>query len=352
MKRKKIWGIWVWLCLKRQLHKPAFLAALLFLPLLAYMFHGFEQKDDGRHYVAVYMEDEQGEYENLLMERLQQQEQIDFYRTFSEEEMVKAVNSTKAECGIVIREGLKENVINRNYTHLFVLYTSPSSVHVALAKEILYAQFAWCFSQDLGTDVIKKNVPEGEINQKDCRLWLSEAISEYQVEGGKFHFQYETVGGKVLEEKREKLTQAFPVQGLIGIFIMVVGMFALTDVLEDNRKGICQVFLGKERVLSSLIQIFFPVILAALVSFFSLALVNAEFNPAREGIHLIGYSVLVCVVVYISSLIIRNEKVLWAVIPVYVMGCLVFCPVFFDVTVIFPYMRIVRYLFLPAYYLG
>ena len=155
--------------------------------------------------------------------------------------MVRAVNNTKADCGIIVRSGLKENIINKNYKHLFVLYKSSSSVYASLTKEILYTQFTWCFSPDLGAEIIGNGISEERTDLEDCRIWISKAIEEYQAEGGNFHFQYETVEGKVLQKEEKKLTQAFPVRGLISIFIMIIGLFRCREALPRKTPRFCAI---------------------------------------------------------------------------------------------------------------
>lgn len=353
-------GTWIVLCVKRQMQKKVFLLALLLLPLLSWFLVQFEQEDDGKLYVAVYAQDEQGEYEERLFEALRNQERITFYRCDSLEMLEKDVNAMKAECGLVFGEKMRERIQQENYTDLITIYASPATTNVALTKEIVYAQFAKTFGSHWTAERLLETIGDAGYDDagyddagydKDrVQEELEELFRVCEAENTPFHFQYETVHGSVIEQKKAK-TPVFPLKGMIGVHMMLIAMFGVTDMAKDRKLMVYRAFGRGSGYLAGFFQVAMPTMITGAFALVSLLLTGYATDILHEAAALLVYSLLLSLVMNIFYQVLKNERIFCGAIPVSVIGSLVFCPVFIDVQVLFPQIGAVSYLFLPYYYL-
>lgn len=343
--------LWGKLCMKRYVQKPAFWLSFLALLLLAAAFVQMEKDEDKTIDVAVYMEQKDGECEKQLLAALQEeQERLHFYVCDSREVLERDVNGMRAKCGIVMEKGMENKMLNNDYTDMFLLYASPSATHVALTKEVVYAAFAKCFGSRWTADKVIEMLGSkaGEKGQV-----LAEIEETYQIldnEGPSFHFQYEDMKGESLELD-EEIHSTFPMRGMCAIYLMVVAVMAVTGMAADKDNQVYMVFGRREGYLAGLIQIMVPTLLMGIAAFFSMAIAGQVALTRKECCHLLAYIFLLCLVSGLLYRFLGNVKVLAALLPLLVLGSLVFCPVFIDIQALMPSLAFMRYLFLPYYYL-
>lgn len=346
-------GIWVVLCVKRQMQKKFFWLALLLLPLLSWFLMQFEQEDDGTLYVAVYAQDGQGEYEERLFEALKSQERITFYRCGSLEMLEKDVSAMKAECGLVFAEKMKERIQQENYTGMITIYASPATTNVALAKEIVYAQFAKTFGSHWAAGRLLETAGDagyGGYDKDEVQKELEELFEVCEAENTAFHFQYETVQGSVIGKKEAKVP-VFPLKGMIGVYMMLIAMFAVTDMAKDRKLMVYRVFGRGSGYLAGFFQVAMPTVITGVFALVSLMVTGYATDVFHEAAALLAYSLFLSLVMNGFYRVLKNERIFCGAIPVSVIGSLVFCPVFIDVQTLFPGIGVVSYLFLPYYYL-
>lgn len=344
-------GVWAVLCVKRQMQKGSFLLALFVLPLLSWFFMQFEEKDDKGLSVAVYTVDEHGEYEKLFFEELQKQEKITFYRCNSLDKLQKDVNAMEADCGLVLEEKMKERMQQGDYIDLITIYTSPATINVALTKEIIYAEFAKTFGSYWAADKLVETVGDEIPDKEAVRFELDELFRMYRQEEARFHFQYETIKGNVIEKEEDGITPVFPIKGMIGVYMMVIAMFAVTDIARDSELMIYRTFSRAGGYVARFLQVAIPTLITGVFALLSLMVTNHAEYMFHEAMALLLYALLLSMVMSLFYLLLKNEKILSGAIPVVVIGSLIFCPVFIDVQTLFPAMGVVSHLFLPYYYL-
>ena len=74
-------------------------------------------------------------------------------------------------------------------------------------------------------------------------------------------------------------------------------------------------------------------------------------NGAYELAALAGYSISVTVFSWILGRVCRSEEAVCCLIPFFLVGSLVLCPVFLDIRRYVPEFGMVERLFLPGYYI-
>lgn len=343
-------GIWIVLCVKRQMQKKFFLLALFMLPLLSWFLMQFEQESDGNLYVAVYAQDVHGEYEERLFEALRNQERIIFYRCDSLEKLEKDVNAMQAECGLVFCENMGERIRQGNYTDLITVYASPATTNVALTKEIVYAQFAKTFGSHWAAERLVETIGEAGHDKDRVREEMEELYKVCEAENTSFHFQYETVQGNVIEQKKAD-TPVFPLKGMIGVYMMLIAMFAVTDMAKDRKRMVYRTFSRGGRYLAGFFQIAVPTMITGGFALVSILVTGYASDILHEAAALLIYILFLSLMMNLFYLVLKNEKIFCGAIPVSVIGSLVFCPIFIDVQTLFPGTGVVSYLFLPYYYL-
>ena len=143
----------------------------------------------------------------------------------------------------------------------------------------------------------------------------------------------------------------FPVRGVGGVFIFVMGLAASVLAAEDEKRGLfAAVTAGKKRGMQAL-QIAAFVFLSCLSVGAGLAVSGSFAGFFREAAALAIYGAAVAAFASLLLFLLRRSGILAALIPFFITGSLVVCPVFADLSSFVPGLAGLRPFFLPWYYL-
>ena len=135
------------------------------------------------------------------------------------------------------------------------------------------------------------------------------------------------------------------------MFIFVMGLAAAVTVCEDIKKGLFGTMSGLRREAAIMACLAAPVSLACLSGFAGLGAAGALMNPAGEAGLLLLYGCSCTVFSWVLCRLVRNPLAIACLIPFFIIGSLVFCPVFVDLSLFLPALKTAGKLFLPWYYL-
>ena len=125
----------------------------------------------------------------------------------------------------------------------------------------------------------------------------------------------------------------------------------LLTFLGDREKGIFETISIKYRILCQIVYVLIPTLLFAVSALLTICFSGIWTGVARE---LIGILILVLLTLVFSQLLIvitKKSSVCIACIPGLLIGCLIFCPVFIQVSNYVPVAEFIEKLFVPYYYL-
>lgn len=179
----------------------------------------------------------------------------------------------------------------------------------------------------------------------------------YEAVGGKAagETEYEAAGGKVAgtAENGSRQQPLFPVRGIVAVYVFVAGLYSAAVSLADQRKGLFLALPAASRNPCRLAAMAGPAVLAAVSGLLALASGGSlEMGQLLEETAVVAvYAAGVTIFSWILGMVCRREEVVCCLIPFFLTGSLLFCPVIVDVGRYVPALAGVGRLFMPWYYL-
>lgn len=350
-------GLWFYLSCKRQLLRPFFLLLLLLLPAGMWLLHRTESQSDEKISIAIFTEGD--EWNGRVAEQLMEEEHsFRFYLCKTKEELTKDVASKRAECGYIFSRGLHEKLDSGNFRRTITMVTSPSTVAAKLASETVFAGLFKVYARELlksysekgeaFSDLYKMADSEEAVSVSEG-VWkeLEVLYDKYLNDGSTFSFEYASADGGAVETNSIKAV--FPVRGIAAVFIFVMGLAAAVTTCEDMRRGLFMTVPARQKAACMMAQLSAPVAFACGSAFLCLLFTGTGEGFLRELSNLLFYGIFTSIFSFFMIHIIKNSLVIAGLIPFFIIGSLIACPIFADLSVFVPALGTLRR-FLPPYY--
>ena len=378
---------WCLLSVKRQLKRPGILMFLaVFLLALAGLGRAGAGEKEGIS-IALFAEDDGIAPE--IMERLTDDSGIlDFYVCGSREELLRDVETRKAECGYIFSPNLKEKLDGGTYRRSITVVSSPSTVLAELSTETVYAGLIDVY----GEEILRQYFESSGVLPADAG-WehLEMLYQRYLTDGSTFSFAYTTAGeaakaGKPGQEGDPDLAAdsgregssalaagsgrggssafaaddsvregfglaVFPARGFLAVCVFVMGLFSAAWLAKDGERGLFLALRGGRAAMAEMITAGAPVFLAGVFGLGGIALAGQLESFPRELAAMAVYVPAVTVFSVILAKLARKPAVILGIIPFLALASLIICPVFIDLAPFVPAVRLLRWAFLPFYYL-
>ncbi len=249
---------------------------------------------------------------------------VTFYRCQTEDELREDVANRKAECGYVISPNL-EQVLTDNGTQnrpVITAYRRNDSTQTMLIDEMVASgMYEFIAFEILDEHVSKKT-------NRDARDVLKKKFDKYQNTQAFIEFQYAD-GSK---NKSLSLGNAnymlLPVRGMIAILILLAGMTGTLFFYEDKKKN-CFVWLrGRDSGVIPRLYLIAPLALAGIAGILSLFLTGLASSIGNELLTLFLYLITITVFCDFLRQILPRMELFLTVIPFFIGGSLILCPVF------------------------
>ena len=336
--------LYMLLNLKRCLKRPAMLALLILFPVFAILYRSLGADREQGLYVCVYAEPEDSFCEQLVQKLTERDGVVTFVQVPSEEELYHTVMMGDAECGYVFHTGLLDALNHGNKKDLVDVVISAETTLKDVTDEIVYAELFEEYSLCILTDyLLEDNVLENPS--------LSEIESLYRenmVNGSTFAFDY-TGAYSSYQGIRSGLSIQV-LKGLCSILLLLGGFLGLLNYAGNAEAQVYCAVTKTGRKFLLLAEIFPPVLLTTLAAVPSLFFTGA-LNDGRALLRLLGYALLVILFCLLLYAVLRKKTIILFLLPFYLLGCLVFTPVFVDISTFIPAFRPICFFFLPYYYL-
>lgn len=385
-------GIWFWLSWKRYLHRGSFLVILLLLPVGAFFIRNLEKKEGTEIRIAVCVEQDSlssGENNQVINQAAQQgqtnlgQEQTSleqellndllsregaegmfkFYLCDREDDVKAEVASRRAECGYVIASGLREKLDAKKYKRCIRVYSAPSTVTAELSSEVVFAALIRRYDRELFLQYVETGeafaAVSGQMQADALREESGELYDAWMKDGGTFHFVYEqdhvetenNGNGEVSAGAENHGAMLFPVRGIVSVYVFIIGIYGAAISLTDEKKGLYHMLPAGSRIPCQIASILGPVALAAVSGLAALASGGCLNGVLRELLTMAGYAAAVTICAWAIRQLCRRDTVVCCLIPFFLIGSLVLCPVIVDVGRYIPALDLAGRCFLPWYYL-
>lgn len=403
--------VWFLLSCKRYLRRVSFLLILLVLPAAAFFIRRLEREEGQEVKIAVCAEGvsrkEEGTtsienpdrsltpLEEELLEALTGEEEgrnralFRFYACEDEEQVKAQVASRKAECGYVISRDLRRKLDEKDYKRCIRVYSAPSTVLAALSTETVFASLMKLYDREIFVDYAVESVTVreeetadgsgvpggGELaggSEKKLEKLAGELYDKWLNNGSTFRFEYrwqkqkhektdgetgredssyEGNGIEPVDQTEEEPLMVFPVRGIVAVFLLLTGLYSAVMLGNDEKKGLFLPLSPGQRLVCRIGVLGAPVFLGALSAFGALKAGGCLQDPVREAWVMAVYVLAVCVFSWGVKAVCRRPQAVCCLIPFFLVGSLVFTPVFVDMRQFFPAWGWIEKLFLPSYYL-
>lgn len=292
--------------------------------------------------IGVCAADEKG---RELFGKLQEEKGIFRFQGYSDEqEMLRQVENGTLECGYVFPEGFYDNLLMGKTARQIILYYSPASSAHKISYEVVFADLFEILSEDILKEYLKENGYYGEELKKAQERLLALNI-QYAGDGSTFQFVYETAENQV-NEKPENLNI---LRGCISVMIFLMCLLGLGNSLEQ--KNTWKAIPGNKgrRLKSGSIHV--AICGSVLIGGICLWLSRTGDNLLKETEGLLLYFVMLEIYIRVISLFIKSRRVLYGLLPVMLLCCCLFCPVFISIDRYLPGAEWISGLFPVTYYL-
>ena len=357
--------VWFLLSCKRYIKKLSFLLILLLLPLVILAVDK-GQGDKGQEIkiaIAVQngQENELGAElaEGLINRRLGRDAgMFRFYECRDEEAVKDEVASRRAECGFVVYEDFKEKLDAGNYRRSIGVYSAPSTVSASLSTETVFAALMEIYDRQLLMDYVGEESlfeqlgAPGSAQREQAAAQSGELYDKWLANGSTFRFEYSFLD----QEGREQTSSdalsgtVFPVRGLVAVYVFITGLYGAVVLCGDEERGLYLPLSYGLRTPCRLASMAAPVFLASISGLMALWAGRSLGAPAKEIIVMAVYCGAVTAVSWLLKLACRRPQVLCCIIPFFVIGSLLFCPVFIDAGRYLDVFDQVGKMFPPWYY--
>ena len=342
------------LFVKRGFKKISFIIILLLMPVLCYLFKSSIKTTDITIKVGIYNESSDETTANICNNLFTKYDSIVFEKCNNIKELNDKVASGEYECGYVFRADFSEKLNSNDLNKIVDIYTSPSTLTDSLTNEYVFSEIFTEYAFNQLTDYISSE-KMFDINGIDeitsLKAYLRPQYDYYLNSDDTFSFEYvnaenETIDNTGLISSYVLLS----IRGIIALFIMFAAFIGTFNLYSDYKTGAFSAFDKFTRPFCEMSEIFSLTLIACLSGLIGIHISGLSDGFALELMRLLAYSIICTIYCFVLHRILPTSFAFAALIPVLVLGSIIFCPIFFDITEIIPVTKYISWIFLPKYY--
>lgn len=339
--------------MKRLLNKVSFILILCILPFLALGLKSLLNDTNISIRIGLYNEDS-GESASLVIERLNANiKGISFTEFSSKDDMLQSIRSKRYDCGFIFPENFSDNVTARKTKNLINLYISPGTTMGSIASEYVFAEVYTLYAfEELVHFIDSRNYFSFDSDELSAiNAKLSPIYQKYLYGDETFSFEYITQNNSI-----DGISDMLPeyilgsTTGIAALFIMLGAFSGTVYLYKDTRKGIFYAFPAKLRTLCKLADIFSGAALTAVSALLTIIVCN-ELNQLPITLCRLFLYVIICTLYcYLLYRLLPSIRIFSAVMPILIIGSIIFCSIFVDFSVVLPVVKYLKWLFPPTYF--
>ena len=339
------------LFIKRGFKKISFIFILIMLPILCFFLSSVIKTEGTSVKAGIYSECDDEMSDKIIDKLINEYKSVSFIECSSMEQLKENVISGRFECGYVFPKDFTEKLACNDLNNIVELYTSPGTFLSSLSNEYIFSQIfeeyvineltEYIYEQDIFTitDIVQLNNS------------LRKRYEEYLESGETFSFRYINADSETIDNT-ELLSSYFllSIKGIIALVIMFAAFIGTFNLYKDAKSGVFMSFGSLTGILCKMSEIFSLTFIACISGFFSIMLCGQSQGTVTETLRLLLYAFICTIYCFIMYKIIPGSYAFAALIPVFVLGSILLCPIFFDITEMIPAGRYAAWLFLPKYF--
>lgn len=343
------------LFIKRLLNKVSFILILCLLPVLSSGLKYLLKDASITIRVGLYNEDNGSSADHIIRQLGKNAEGITFREFVSKDEMLDSVRTRTYECGFVFSEDFSRRLAEGDTAETVQLYVSPGTAAGSIAAEYVYSEIFTLYAFEEFMDFIgsRTYLSFSPNELSSLRERLQPVYNEYLNSDETFSFEYKTPAGTVKDTSVMLPDYILgSASGIAALFIMLGAFAGTLQLYRDSRNGIFHAFPSGTKTLCKLADIFSGAFLTSLSALVAMTICNGPETLPETLIHLPVYTVICTVYCYLLYKLLPNIRIFSAVMPILIMGSIIFSPVLIDFSVILPAAGYLKWGFLPTYFFG
>lgn len=347
------------LFLKRQFNNRIYACFLILLPICLFGVRYFLLTTGSSSLIPVgyYFDFDDNELETELTKSFTAVSgKLNFIKYKDLDKMLNDTAGTRLECSYILTENLIDKIAEDDYKKVILVYKSPQTIISDMINELVFAAVYRVAGENILYSYLEHN-PVLYENIIDTSGLLAAITSEYsdQLEyGNTFSLNYNIYDGQNLNTRSESdstTKEPLPVHGIIAIFLFLCLLLACSDYVAEAEKGTFNKFPFCKRIITGSCLIHSWLFPASIASMTSIILLHGFNNFSKELLIMLFYYLILLVFGIILITLIKSSILIAALLPIFIIGSLIFTPIIIDVSVFWPAAGFIEKLFLPYYYI-
>lgn len=286
-----------------------------------------------------------------LRKALDNENAYDFIEYDDLEEMKNQVALGNLECAYRFPKKLSENFKKEKFKNSVDAFISPMSTMYVSIDETIFAGMFRILNYD-----VMKNIIDAEdstlAGNNDALEYLYQKYDEYCESDDVFHIVVETISGsRLTDEGTSNTVVTFPMRGMLSILIALSAMMGTIMWINDKNNRIFSSHSNGFLWASRILYILLPALAFVVVSEATLMLSGTSYGIAKELLLSLRYILILIVFCNICISLFKKSEIIMAFIPIIVLGSLIFCPIFINLSAIIPAVDVLSKILLPTYFL-
>lgn len=340
--------IWAYLLTKRILHKPLFLLTLILIPAFVLILRLSIQTQDAPLQVALYTDtSDANSLESELVSKLldSSNNMIQFYLCDSLLHLQTDIQNHRAACGYVIPDNLEDKLqqYESNGNAIISSYRQTGEITTRLIDEMIYSGIY----QELAYDIAARHIYEKTNTKPDTRL--RSLYDKYRHNYTFIQFEYVDSTKNEILNRNDTNYMLLPIRGITAALILLTGMTGTIFWYDDHASKIFFHLSARKQHQITLLYSLIPALLAGIAGIIAILLTGFARQILQEGIAMLLFLLGVCAFCMLLREILPSLQLYLTAIPICVIGSILLCPIFANLTSKVPLLKPFR-LLTPVYY--
>lgn len=356
MKNLKKTLLMFYLLCKRQLKQPVLVLLLIAMPIAGLTMSLIPSMNEGGlPSVALYCESYNATANEAIDHIIANNEGINFYRADSVDLLEKAVMARTVQCGFVFDDNIRENILAGKTDGNVTLVSNGGDSVTSTVAQIVFSSIITVVTKDISIKFIQDNelfTPEKLPAALD---YFNKAFDQIYADGSSLQLEFKTLvsDNNAFDTIDMKVhNQTLPIRALVGVLIFVACILGIHKWLSDKETGVFIPMSSSMVLISRFLYILVPVLLFSLSGMVTVFLAGVSIQIKYEIFYTLLSIIANVLFGVLFTFIIKRSRTMIALLPVLIICSLLICPVFTDLGIYTPLLRILNKLLPPTYYMG
>lgn len=342
---------WSRLLTKRLLRKPSFILTLLLIPLFVLFLQRSLHSGDAILQVALFTESsDPSALESTLLAKMTDASNstVHFYICDSLSELQDDLDNNRAVCGYLFPRNLEQKLEEhaQKNTAIITAYHQASATETRLLDEFVYRMIY----EELAYDIVEQHIYEKKKETPTDRLRT--LYKHYQQDYTFIRFEYADGSDNQILNQENSNYLLLPIRGICSVLILLAAMTGTIFWYEDHER---KLFLWLPQPYKTMVPFLYsliPAILAGICGIIAIIMTGFARQFLQECICMGLFLLAITAYSMLLRELLPDANSYLAAIPLSVIGSILLCPIFADLTAALPLLKSLRMLSPVSYYLN